>query len=125
MEKIKAIFRKNPLIKLAYLFGSQASGTAGPMSDFDFAVFLDTRNRDKMFSIKLELISALTQALETDKVDIVVLNAVEQPELKFNIINEGRLIYQVEPFRVAVEPKILNEYFDFHFTLKRYNLTNG
>ena len=52
-----------------------------------------------------------------------MLDITESPELKFNVIKEGKLIYEVEPYKVIIEPKILNEYFDFHSLLLRYGLT--
>jgi hypothetical protein len=71
----------------------------------------------------LELLASISQALQTDKVDIVVLNAVDAPELKYNIIKEGKLIFERESFKLVVEPRILNEYFDFKMSLQRHNLT--
>jgi len=52
-----------------------------------------------------------------------MLNLIEGPELKYNIIKEGKLIYEKEPYKVLIEPRILNEYFDFRMSLLRYNLT--
>lgn len=76
-----------------------------------------------MYEIKFELYDALSRILKTDKIDIVVLNQVQLPELKYLIIKEGRLIFEKKPYKVIVEPKILNEYFDFQTLLLRYNLT--
>jgi predicted nucleotidyltransferase len=122
-KNLLPIFKKYKEIKLVYLFGSQATGKTGPLSDYDFAIYLEERDKKKIFDIKLELLASISQALQTDKVDIVVLNTVEAPELKYNIIKEGKLIFERESFKLVVEPRILNEYFDFHMTLLRYNLT--
>jgi len=46
------------------------------------------------------------------------------PEMKYAIITEGILLYEKEPYRVIVEPRILNEYFDFRIMLKRHGLTS-
>lgn len=123
IKKIKEIFKSYPKIKLAYFFGSRVNGNAGPLSDYDFAVYVDEKDKKKLFNIKLELMDKISRFLKTDKVDIVVLNLIEGAELKYNIIKEGKLIYEKEPFRVIVEPKIMNEYFDFNLMLKKYNLT--
>jgi predicted nucleotidyltransferase len=122
-KKLLPIFKKYKEIKLVYLFGSQATGKAGPLSDYDFAIYLDEKDKKKIFNIKLELLASISQALQTDKVDIVVLNAVDAPELKYNIIKEGKLIFERESFKLVVEPRILNEYFDFKMSLQRHNLT--
>ncbi|MBU1179666.1 nucleotidyltransferase domain-containing protein [Patescibacteria group bacterium] len=123
LRQIRNIFKSYPKIKLAYFFGSRANGKAGPLSDYDFAVFIDGKDKKIFFDIRFSLMDKISRLLKTDNVDIVVLNLAESPELKYNIIKEGKLIYEKELFRVIVEPKILNEYFDFNFMLKKYNLT--
>ena len=40
-EKIKKCFKKYPEIKLGYYFGSQVEGRVKPLSDHDFAIYLD------------------------------------------------------------------------------------
>ncbi len=125
LKKIIPIFEKYPEVKLVYFFGSQAAEEAGPASDFDFAVYLDEKNRQKMFDVKFSLMDRLSCALQTDKIDIIILNATESPEIKYQIIKEGKLIYEKEPFRILVEPRILQDYFDFHHLLIRHNLTKS
>ena len=124
-EKLREVFQSCPQIKLVYLFGSQARGETGPLSDYDFAVYFDEKDPKKMFDIKLELMGQLSTILRTDGIDIAILNLSEMPEFKFNVIKEGELIYEEEPFRVIVEPRILNEYFDFKILLSRYGLTKA
>jgi len=123
LEKILAIFKLHPKIKLVYLFGSRVSGKTGPLSDYDFAVYLDEKDKKKISKIRLELLDKISRVLKTDNIDVVVLNTVESPELKYNIIKEGKLILEKEPFKVIIEPKILTEYFDFRILLLKYNLT--
>lgn len=128
--KLGSIFEKFSPIKLVYFFGSMASGQAGPLSDYDFAVYFDLqKNSDKdkemMFDIKFKLMDQLSRALKTDKVDVAILNLTEEPEFKYNVIKDGKLIYDQEPFRVLIEPKILNEYFDFRYFMQKYNLTKA
>ena len=125
LKKLKSIFNNYFEIKLAYLFGSMASGSGSPLSDYDFAVYLDTRDKKRMYEIKFELFDRISRLFKTDKVDIVILNLAESPELKYLIIKEGKLIFEREPFKVIVEPDILNEYFDFQSLLLRYNLTGA
>ena len=128
MEKEKdlsKIFKNYPAVKLVYLFGSRARDDAGPLSDYDFAVYADIRDKKQLFDLKASLQQELSRRFKTDKVDIAVLNLIEPPELKYNAIKEGKLIYEVEPFRVMVEPRILNEYFDFHYGLAKYGLTQA
>ncbi len=126
-KQLQRIFQSYPEIKLAYFFGSRAKGKAGPLSDYDFAVFLDERKKDKkkMFAIRFALMDKISRLFKTDKIDVVVLNIVDSPELKYNVIKEGKIIFERDSSRVIVEPKIMNEYFDFYLMLKRYNLTKA
>jgi uncharacterized protein len=118
-------FKKYPEIKVVYLFGSKALDTDGPLSDYDFAIHFDGKDTKKMFDIKLELLDRLSRSLRTDKIDIVILNTTEGPELKYQIIKEGQVIYEEQPYKILIEPKILNEYFDFHYMLSKYGLTKA
>ncbi len=119
----KKMFAKYPQVKLAYLFGSQANGTAGPISDYDFAVYLKEKNSRKRFDIRLKLMSQLSLLLKTDGVDVIVINDTESPDLKYNIIKEGKLILEKQPYKILIEPQIINEYFDFNLSLFKNNLT--
>lgn len=124
-QKLQKLFAETRLVKVAYLFGSRANSTAGALSDYDFAVYLDEKDAQKRFSMKLRLIKELSEILQTNAVDIVVLNDAKSPELKYNIIKEGVLLYEEEPFKVIIEPNILNDYFDFHSSLRQYGLTKA
>lgn len=125
ITKIKAIFKLFPQIKLVYLFGSRASGNEGPLSDYDFAVYMEEKNKQKRSNIRLRLMVVLNKLLKSNTVDIVILNDTAGPELKYNIIKEGILIYNKSPFKVLIEPRIMNEYFDFHLSLQKYCLTKA
>ncbi len=125
IKKLEIIFKAYAEIKLVYFFGSKAVCRESHMSDYDFAVYLDTKDKKRIYEIKFELFDRISRLFKTDKVDIVILNLVESPELKYNIIKEGKLIFETEPFKIIVEPHILNEYFDFQNILLRYKLTRA
>lgn len=59
----------------AMLIGSQARGSAGPLSDVDVGVWhklgLDPK---ALLKLRLELTNAAARALGTDEVDVVLLN---------------------------------------------------
>jgi len=124
-EKIIPIFKDCPEIKLVYFFGSKARGDSGPLSDYDFAIYADEKIISKIFDLKFSLQDKISRALGADKADVVMLNATQSPEFKFNVIKDGILIYEIEPYKIKVEPKILNEYFDFHALLLRHGLTRA
>jgi len=123
IAQLQLVFKLHPEIKLVYLFGSRAEGKIGPLSDYDFGVYIDERDERKRFDIRLQLMDELSRAVKTEKIDVCILNDIQSPELKYNIIKDGRLIFEQEPFKLLVEPRILNEYFDFHRLLLKYELT--
>ena len=125
LDILKIVFQKYPEIKLVYFFGSKAKRSCGPLSDYDFAVYFGDIEDNRMFSIKLDLITQISRILKSDRVDIVILNLTKSPELKYVILKEGILVFEREPFKVMVEPKILNEYFDFHKILSKHGLTKA
>lgn len=125
MKNLESVFKQYPQVKLVYFFGSKATGKAGPLSDYDFAVLLDEEGAQKRFKIRIEILIKLSEVLKTDDIDLIVLNDAKSPELKFSIIKDGKIIYEKEPYKILLEPKILNEYFDFMDGLRRYGLTKS
>ncbi|OGM30241.1 hypothetical protein A2630_03395 [Candidatus Woesebacteria bacterium RIFCSPHIGHO2_01_FULL_44_10] len=125
LDEIKHVFEQVGGVRLAYLFGSQASGQTGPLSDYDFAVYLGGKDRKKNFEKKIEIQNKISQVLKTNNVDVAVLNEIDEPEFKYSVITEGKLIFEKEPYKMLVEPAILNQYFDFHESLRKYNLTSA
>ena len=122
-EKLKAVFESIPEVKLVYLFGSRARKQEGDLSDYDFAVYIEERDREKLFEIRINLMNKIAKTLQTDKVDLLILNSQASPDIKYFAIKEGILIYENEFYRVKIEPQILNEYFDFEIMLRKNNLT--
>lgn len=125
IKSLIPIFEKYPEVKLVYLFGSQANGKIGPLSDYDFAVYLDEKDSLKRFNLRLKLAGDISKKLKNNNIDLVVLNDIAGPELKYNIIKDGILLFEKEPFKILVEPKIITEYIDFHDSLLKYNLTKA
>jgi len=119
-DLMKDLAREMPQIVLAYIFGSTATNTRGQMSDYDFAVYLDESDKKKRYDIKFSLMGKLSQTLKTNKVDVAVINDTDNVYLKHAIISEGKLLFEKEPYKVIVEPKIMNEYFDFRILIDKY-----
>ena len=124
-DKIRHILEQYPQVKLGYLFDSQATGKTGPLSDYDFAVYLEEKDAQKRFALRLQLMHALSKELKTDNVDVLILNDIKSPEVKYSIIKEGILLHEQEPYKVLLLPRILNEYFDFMHGLRKYGLTKA
>ena len=124
-QKLTPVFARHPSVKVVYLFGSRATGQTGPQSDYDFAISLDERESGRMEDTTLAIVHDLSLALGRDDVDVVIMNTLEKPEMKYDIITQGRVLYEQEPYRVLLEPRILSEYFDFRDLLRRYGLTRA
>ena len=122
IKGLKKIFKQFDSLKLVYLFGSQATKKQGELSDYDFAFYIEGK-KVEAFQISLAIAAQISLYLMTDNIDTVIINHIDSPELKYSIIKEGKLIYEIEPFKVIIEPKIMNEYFDFRFLLRKYSLT--
>lgn len=97
----------------ARLFGSQARGDPGPLSDVDIAVWLDpTLSSDARFDLQLALIGAATAAAGTGEVDVVPLNDAP-PLLRHRAIRDGRLLLDRDPCRrIGLDTDAVLEYLD-------------
>jgi uncharacterized protein len=124
LKKLNKIFKGYPELKIVYLFGSRVSGKTGPLSDYDFALYI---GQDKLeaYHTSVDIAGKIRKVLKTDNIDTVVLNHTDAPEIKYSIIKNGRIIYEVDSFRVLIEPGIMNEYFDFRFLLRKHGLTRA
>ncbi len=123
IRDITEVIRAHAAVKLAYLFGSQVSGDVGPLSDYDIAVYVDGLNNEESIDLRLGLAAELSKVLKTDKIDLVMLNQTDNPALKYSIISSGRLLVERSPYKLLIEPKILNEYFDLQSHHQRHKLT--
>lgn len=125
LKELKKCFEKELLVKLVYLFGSQANGDVGPLSDYDFAVYADTKDKKESFYLKCHLNGIISGILHTDKVDVVMLEPSTRPLIKYMAVSEGIVIYEQEPYRVLLEPRIFNEFFDYKMSMVRHGLTKA
>jgi predicted nucleotidyltransferase len=108
---IAALDREEVLV--AFLIGSQARGSAGPLSDIDVAVLHSPGLSPKAaFALRLELARAAGAALGTAEVDIVVVNGAS-PLLRHRVAQDGRLLLDRDPVaRVRFRADALRDYLD-------------
>jgi predicted nucleotidyltransferase len=97
----------------ASLFGSQAMGKAGALSDVDIAVWLDPDlTESQQFRLRLELIGRAASALGTNEVDLVVLNNAP-PLLKHRALRSRALLIDRDPIRrLRLESRAVSDYLD-------------
>ncbi len=110
LNEIKKIFSNENDLLLAYIFGSQLRGKIGPLSDYDFAVFLSQK---PSFQFKYRLKNKLVNVLNTGQVDLIILNDAPV-ELKYKVIATGKIIFQKNStIRTDFEADTLSRYFDY------------
>ncbi len=110
-QRIEALVSPLPQVRLVYLFGSQVSGTTGPLSDVDLAVLLAEDAVSAQSRARLEHL--FSTALEGQRVDLVILNRAPI-ELAYAVIAEGKLLYQRDfAERVEYEATVMSLYGDY------------
>ena len=104
-------------ITFAYLFGSYAKDKQTHLSDIDIAVYMKDDNH--VFDIKLGILRDLTKILETDDIDLVILNKAPISLLTKILANKAILIDKDPPVRHAFESLNMRKGFDFSYLEKR------
>jgi len=103
--------QSHPAVVFAYLFGSLAKRKPTPLSDVDIAIFLT--DGINVAETKLEFLGRLTDILQTDEIDLVVLNTANLPLIN-NVLKNHQLIVDKKPFdRHLFESLAMRKYFDF------------
>ena len=98
-------------VRFAYLFGSLAHGRTTPMSDADFGVYL--REGSQYSEEKLHILGLLMDILETDEIDLVVMNTAPLA-LALKILESRHILVDKDPHdRHLYESKTMRQYFDF------------
>jgi predicted nucleotidyltransferase len=111
LSKAEAYLRSRSDVAFAYLFGSLAKGEPKPLSDVDIAIyFLDESD---IAEKKLDILGDLMELLETDEIDLVILNTAPLT-LRMKVIEDKRVFADNVPFqRHSYESLTMREYFDF------------
>ena len=111
IPKVTAYLKSNPHIVFAYLFGSIATGKQQLLSDVDIAVYL--KQGANVVGCKLAILGRLIDILQSDEIDLVVLNTANLP-LVINVLKSKKIIVDKEPFvRHIFESLAMRKYFDF------------
>jgi predicted nucleotidyltransferase len=119
IEKLSDCLGKHPVV-IAYLFGSEAKGVAGVLSDIDVAVFVDrTINKSERFDLRLRLSNELSSIMNR-MVDLVILN--DSPvQLSYEIIKHEKVIFcKDKSMQVDFETETLSKYLDRRYYDKRH-----
>ncbi len=114
LDRIKnaaAYLEQRKDVIFACLFGGLAKGDAKPLSDVDIAVYLD-EHVDRI-QAKLDILEDLIDILNTDEIDLIILNQASL-SLNMNVLRNNRLLVDKQPFaRHAHHSLIMRKYFDY------------
>jgi predicted nucleotidyltransferase len=106
-------FKAREYVELAYLFGSTAEETEGPLSDIDIGVYLSGKlTKGERIEKRLELMGELSTLLKTDHVDLLVMNDAA-PVINFEVIRPNvPLFVRNEDLKLDVEQHVMSRYLD-------------
>lgn len=110
-------------VRLAWLHGSRARGTARPDSDIDVAVLLEDAHTANPTAIKdsiWRLAGALGREVPSDRLDLVLLNHAPAL-LRHRVVRDGVLLFaRSEPERVRFVLRTIREYQDLEPRLREH-----
>lgn len=88
LSQLRALLRTEPNVSFAVLYGSHATGTAGPRSDVDVLVDL----RDDDIKRLADLSGRLSRALGRDVQTVRLADARRSASLLADILGQGRVL---------------------------------
>jgi len=113
-SQLNQLFTKSP-VNAAYLAGSLSTRTSfGHLSDVDIAILLmEQIKSDQFLDYQLYFFSELAKRLESDSIDVVILNQASLL-IKLQVIKYGQILFsRDEKLRVSFETKAIMDYLDF------------
>ncbi len=113
-SRLNQLFTQSP-VNAAYLAGSLSSRTSfGHLTDVDIAILLmEQIKSDQFLDYQLYFFSELAKRLESDNIDVVILNQASLL-LKLQVIKYGQILFsRDEKQRVSFETKAVMDYLDF------------
>jgi uncharacterized protein YutE (UPF0331/DUF86 family) len=112
--RLNQLFTQSP-VNAAYLTGSLSTrATFGHLTDIDIGILLmDQIKADQFLDYQLYFLSELAKRLESDTIDIVILNQASLL-LKLQVIKYGQILFsRNEKQRISFETKAVMDYLDF------------
>ena len=113
-SRLNQLFTQSP-VNAAYLAGSLSNRTSfGHLTDVDIAILLmEQIKSDQFLDYQLYFFSELAKRLESDNIDVMILNQASLL-LKLQVIKYGQILFsRDEKQRVSFETKAVMDYLDF------------
>lgn len=113
ISRLGDFFKSQVDVELAYLFGSTAEGSEGPLSDIDVGVYLSNKlTSEQRIEKRFKLTSELVGFLKTNNIDLVIMNDASLV-INFEIIKPNiPLFIKNKDFKLDVEQRIMSIYLD-------------
>jgi predicted nucleotidyltransferase len=89
LSTLRDAFQNESDVLVAYLYGSHARSTEGPLSDIDVAVLLD--DGADFDQRQLALIASLGQAIGSSAIDVLILNRAPVA-VGYRVLRDGVLV---------------------------------
>src|SRR5215470_13035490 len=112
--RLNQLFAQSP-VNAAYLAGTLSNRTTfGHITDVDIGILMmDQIKAEQFFDYQLYFLSELAKRLETDSIDVVILNQASLI-LKLQVIKNGQILFsRDEKSRISFETKAVMDYLDF------------
>jgi len=112
--RLSQLFAQSP-VNAAYLAGTLSNRAMfGHITDVDIGILMmDQIKADQFFDYQLYFMSELAKRMETDSIDVVILNQASLL-LKLQVIKKGQILYsRNEKQRISFETKAVMDYLDF------------
>lgn len=112
--QLNQLFSQSP-VNAAYLAGSLSSRTSfGHLTDVDIAILLmEQIKADQFLEYQLYFFSELARRLDSDNIDVVILNQASLL-LKSQVIRYGQILFsRDEKSRISFETRAVMDYLDF------------
>lgn len=115
VEEISRILSElTPRVLFAYVFGSAGTAMENSLSDLDVAVYFDAEAGSIELNHKLSLYAEISRVTKRNDIDVVILNTCSNQLLVYDIMINGRLIYDADPgARGVFEQQMLHAAIDF------------
>lgn len=121
LPNLREIFKSQEGLIAAYLFGSYAKGTPGPLSDIDIAYLLnESMYKEKAEELGASLYLSVSSCLQTDEISFICLN--EAPlSARYAVISTGKVLFSSDDSqRVEFEERTLKMYIDTQHIRQEY-----